>query len=99
MKAMFPKNFVDNRKMFRYFLIICTLFFFVLLSCNSERNQKKYTVGFSQCTMVNKWRQTMLEGMQRELSFHPEINFIFKDANGSTEKQIEQIQELIDQNI
>ena len=26
----------------------------------------------------------MLEGMQRELSFHPEINFIFKDANGNT---------------
>ncbi|MEO7767339.1 MAG: substrate-binding domain-containing protein, partial [Ferruginibacter sp.] len=60
---------------------------------------KTYTVGFSQCTMVNKWRQTMLEGMQRELAFHPELNFIFKDANGHTEKQIEQIQQLIDQEI
>ncbi|MEX6689284.1 substrate-binding domain-containing protein [Danxiaibacter flavus] len=70
-----------------------------ILACNSKSDQKKYLVGFSQCTMVNKWRQTMLEGMQRELSFHPEINFIFKDANGSTEKQIEQIQELIDENI
>ncbi|MEO6719030.1 MAG: substrate-binding domain-containing protein, partial [Ferruginibacter sp.] len=54
---------------------------------------------FSQCTMVNEWRQTMLAGMQRELSFHPEINFIFKDANGRTQKQIEQIQELIDRKI
>ena len=41
----------------------------------------------------------MVEGMQRELSFHPEINFIFKDANGNTQKQIEQIQELINQKI
>ena len=41
----------------------------------------------------------MVEGMQRELSFHPEINFIFKDANGNTQKQIEQIQELIDRRI
>ena len=41
----------------------------------------------------------MLKEMQRELSFHPEINFIFKDANGVTNKQIEQIQELIDQKV
>jgi len=49
--------------------------------------------------MVNKWRQTMLESMQRELSFHPEINFIFKDANGNTQEQINQIDELINQKI
>ena len=41
----------------------------------------------------------MLKEMERELSFHPEINFIFKDANGSTKKQIDQIQELIDQKV
>lgn len=41
----------------------------------------------------------MLAEMQRELSFHPEINFTVSDAAGRTEKQIEQIQELIDQNI
>ena len=36
---------------------------------------------------------------RRELSFHPEINFIFKDANGNTQQQIQQIEELINQNI
>lgn len=71
----------------------------LLLACNSGRNKKKYTIGFSQCTMVNKWRQTMVEGMQRELSFHPEINFIFKDANGNTAQQAKQIEELINQKI
>jgi len=70
-----------------------------LTSCSDNKNEKTYAVGFSQCTMVNKWRQTMVEGMQRELSFHPEINFVFKDAGGNTQTQIEQIQELIDKKV
>ena len=74
-------------------LVLC-----FLLSCNTA-GKKAYTIGFSQCTMVNKWRQTMLEGMQRELSFHPEVQFIFKDANGNTQQQIRQIAELTNQNI
>ena len=82
-----------------------TFFLFILLitiftqSCSNNSSAKKYTIGFSQCTMVNKFRQTMLKEMERELSFHPEINFIFKDANGFTEKQVEQVQELIDQKV
>lgn len=71
----------------------------VTLSCSNSSREKKYTIGFSQCTMVNKFRQTMLKEMERELSFHPEINFVFKDANGFTNKQVEQIQELIDQKV
>lgn len=74
------------------FLIISVLF----PACRSNQKFHDYTIGFSQCTLANRWRQTMLEGMQRELSFHPEINFVFRDANGENEKQIEQIQELID---
>jgi signal transduction histidine kinase/AraC-like DNA-binding protein len=70
-----------------------------LPSCKPGTHQEVYTVGFSQCTMVNKWRQTMLEEMKRELAFHPDIKFIFKDANGETQKQVSQIQELIDRKI
>src|SRR6478752_7091411 len=83
----------------RHRLLLIMLCCCILFSCNSGRNKKKYTIGFSQCTMVNKWRQTMVEGMQRELSFHPEINFIFKDANGNTAQQAKQIEELINQKI
>ncbi len=99
MKRMFPKNPFNGIKAFQLVLALVTIYFFAFLSCNSKRNQQKYTIGFSQCTMVNKWRQTMLADMQRELSFHPEINFIFKDANGNTQEQIQQINELIDQKI
>jgi len=70
-----------------------------LFSCSFQKTKKTFKVGFSQCTLVNKWRQTMLHEMKRELSFHPEIDFIVKDADGHTEKQIEQIQELIDQKV
>jgi signal transduction histidine kinase/DNA-binding response OmpR family regulator len=76
------------------FLVIISI-----CSCNKNETKNQYVVGFSQCTMVNKWRQTMLEEMKRELTFHPEVKFIFKDANGNTKKQIQQIQDLIDEKI
>jgi signal transduction histidine kinase/AraC-like DNA-binding protein len=41
----------------------------------------------------------MLEGMKRELSFHPELEFIYKDAKDNSELQVQQINELINENI
>ena len=37
----------------------------------------------------------MLAGMKRELSFWPDVNFIMKDAGGSTPLQIQHIEQLI----
>ncbi|GGB96702.1 sensor histidine kinase [Dyadobacter sediminis] len=37
--------------------------------------------------------------MYRELSFHPEISFVMKDAGGQSDRQITQIRELINQHI
>src|SRR5690606_30662145 len=54
---------------------------------------------FSQCIGDDAWRQTMLEEMKRELSFHPDIKFIFKDAAGNNENQVAQIRELLKQDI
>lgn len=81
--------------LFTLFVLLCA----GLSSCNVKKHKKKYTVGFSQCTMVNKFRSSMLQEMKRELSFHPDIDFIFRDANGSAARQIEQIQELIGQKV
>ncbi len=66
-----------------------------LLSCNTSRKDKKFKIGFSQCTFGDIWRKTMQKEMERELSFHPEIELVVKDANLSSEKQKQQIQELI----
>ena len=41
----------------------------------------------------------MQREMDRELSFHPEIELVVKDASLSSEKQKEQIQELINDKI
>jgi signal transduction histidine kinase/DNA-binding response OmpR family regulator len=64
--------------------------------CESSTTEKKFRIGFAQRTQADNWRKTMLESMKRELAFHPEIEFITKDANGHSETQIRQIQELID---
>lgn len=77
-------------------------FVFVLLfciSCNGDKNEKTFRVGFSQCTFGDNWRKTMKTEMERELLFHPEIDFTIRDANLNSEKQIEQIQELIDEKV
>lgn len=65
----------------------------------TKSEPKQFTVGFSQCTGADNWRKTMQESMYRELSFNPEINFIMKDAGGQSEKQIQQIDDLMNSNI
>src|SRR5689334_10888861 len=81
------------KKLSAIFFLLAVL---LVSACSSNNKKWKYTIGFSQCTMVNQWRQTMLDGMQRELAFHPEVNFIYRDANGNSQKQIGQIEELIE---
>jgi signal transduction histidine kinase/AraC-like DNA-binding protein/CheY-like chemotaxis protein len=41
----------------------------------------------------------MLEEMKRELSFHPDVSFVYKQADGNSEKQISQVKELLSQRI
>lgn len=41
----------------------------------------------------------MLDEMKRELSFHGNTSFIYKDANASSQKQIQQIEDLVKQKI
>lgn len=68
-------------------------------SCNASTLQKKHTIGFSQCTGADDWRKTMLDEMKRELSFHNDINFLYEDANGSSQQQVQQIQDLVNKKI
>lgn len=70
-----------------------------LLSCSDQAKQRTYTIGFSQCVESDLWRQTMLEGMKRELTFHPNFNFLYKQADGNSQKQISQVKEFLEQKI
>src|ERR1700730_1560335 len=75
------------------------IFFIPFSSCQTSTTNKKFKIGFSQCTFGDNWRRTMQREMVRELSFHPELELIVRDANLSSEKQKEQIQELINEKI
>ena len=75
---------------FLFFVISCLLFF----SCNSFQKEKTYVIGFSQCTGGDYWRKTMLAEMKRELAFHENIKFLYKEADDNSLKQIQQVKEL-----
>lgn len=88
-----------RRNNYLFFIIICPFLFFTLIACNKERKSKQFVIGFSQCVESDAWRRTMLEEMKRELSFHPDVTFIMRDADGNSERQIGQVKELLNQNI
>lgn len=67
----------------------------LLSSCNEVKDAKKYKIGFSQCTGGDTWRRQMLVAMHGELAFYPEIELIYKDAQNSNEKQIQDIEGFI----
>ncbi len=79
-------------------VVVCGLLIWLLIAC-SEQSGRPLTIGFSQRTQADNWRKTMLEGMNQELSFYPEVRFIVKDAGGRSDQQVRQIDELINQRI
>jgi signal transduction histidine kinase/DNA-binding response OmpR family regulator len=97
-----PVLFFTGKHFFRGKEVVCFLIpvvYLFVIGCNSNPENKTYQIGFSQCTGADSWRRTMQENMYRELSFDPKVDFIMKDANGNTARQIEQIQQLIDQHV
>jgi signal transduction histidine kinase/DNA-binding response OmpR family regulator len=78
----------------RNFLIYTLGILLLAFSSCHQRNKRFYTIGFSQCTGGDSWRQTMLNEMRLELSFYDDIHFIYKDANANSSKQIQQIKDL-----
>lgn len=84
-----------------YLLLIFSWSFllFAFTACNKQQKSKQFVIGFSQCVESDAWRRTMLEDMKRELSFHPNVKFIIRNADGNSKKQISQVKELLGQDI
>lgn len=76
-----------------FLLLLCILTFGA--SCTNQKTEKRFKIGFSQCVGNDSWRQTMLHEMQRELSFHNNVELVYMNADGSSEKQIQQIDGLL----
>ena len=80
-------------------LVLCFLILLLSFSSCTNSPEKKMRIGFSQCLGTDSWRKTMLAEMNRELSFHNDIELIYKNADGDSKRQVEQIKELLAQNI
>jgi len=79
-------------------------FFLILLlisfgSCKTKNKEKKYVVGFSQFTTQDAWHQAMNNSMKMEAQFHNEIELLIFDAKEDVDKQIEDIEKLIDKKV
>ncbi|MDQ2771721.1 MAG: substrate-binding domain-containing protein [Bacteroidota bacterium] len=69
--------------------------FLLLSACNGPAAHPSYRIGFSQCSTSGTWRQAVLAGMERELSFHPEMQLRMLDAHDNSQRQQAQIRELV----
>lgn len=74
-------------------------FLIILLLCfrcgpNTKHSESGFLIAFSQCTQ-DPWREVMEDEMYRELSFHPDVDFVMRAASANSRLQIEQIRELL----
>jgi signal transduction histidine kinase/DNA-binding response OmpR family regulator len=75
-------------------LMVCCLSY----ACEETAPEKKFRVGFVQCC-DDPWRDVMNSEMYRELELHPELDFEMRVSGNDSEKQIEQIRELVERGI
>src|SRR5258708_36418666 len=79
--------------------LLAPVAFILLSACSGSSPEKKYRIGFAQCTGTANWKKATREGMQRELSFHPGTELIYRSAKDNSDLQVKQIRELLNQNI
>jgi ribose transport system substrate-binding protein len=60
---------------------------------------KKYKFGFSQVTTVEPWRVQFNKDTIKEAALHPEIELIVTDGQDKTEKQVADVENLIQQGV
>jgi len=78
-----------------------TLFLLLVLlgpvaACRDGGRPAPIRIAFSQC-IDDQWRRQMLEDIRRELSFHPECSLLYRNAQGSSARQVRQLLELIEE--
>jgi len=83
----------------RFTLLYIICLFFCLPGCTEKAAEKKIRIGFSQCTGDAKWIKATLEGINRELSFHPNAELLYENAKDNSDLQIRQIRDLVNRNI
>jgi len=91
-------HWMTSARIFRALLFII-LPLFCVFGCKDDKKKSTYTIGFSQCVGSDLWRKTMLDEMKTELSLHPGANFIYADAENSSDLQIIQVKKMLNDGI
>jgi len=73
-------------------MLTCALLF----CCTGKHEKSTIKIGFSQGMTTDEWRRQMNKTMQVEASLHPEVNLEIKDAGNSVQKQVQDIESLIE---
>jgi len=72
------------------------IIFLLSLACLLDASAKPVkTIAFAQDTMANDFRRAQVYAVRDALSAHPDISFIYSDANGQTSLLIRQIEQFI----
>lgn len=83
--------------------VMATLFGFFAISAipgqDALAQDKVFTIGFPQDNMANDWRRAQVMAVKSVLDQHPNVKFIYTDAQGDTAKNIQDIEDLVDQGI
>jgi signal transduction histidine kinase len=87
---------MTSRSILRFFLGLLPV---LLGSCAPAPKPPAYRIGFSQCSTHGPWRQAVQVGMRRELSFHPGVQLRLLDAQDNSQRQAQQIRQLLREGI
>lgn len=75
--------------------IISMITLFSYIKKSNSTGKKRFLIGMSQANLYEPWRLYMNKEIQDEAEKHDEVQMIFKDAGGDTEKQKEDIDDLL----
>jgi ABC-type sugar transport system substrate-binding protein len=65
----------------------------------SKQDQVKFVIGVSQANLIEPWRVIMNEEIKEEALKHKDVRIVFTDAGQSSDKQIRDVEELLQQGI
>ncbi len=71
----------------------------IFFSCKNVNQEKKITIGFSQCLSNDAWRQEMNKSMQIQADLFDNVHLEILDANSNAALQSKQIQQFIDKKV
>lgn len=87
-----------NSKNILIFIGILFIFIFICFILNHKENKSdgvKYVIGMSQANLTEPWRILVKEEISEEAAKYKDVKVIYKDAGGDTNKQENDINELV----